>query len=57
MFDAGPNKHDNIAWIIALAEISTDMSVKTVNAATKVWVISFKSGKSQRNVHIQLKWL
>ena len=23
MFDAGPNKHDNIAWIIALAEIST----------------------------------
>ena len=24
VFDAGPNKHDNIDWIIALAEISTE---------------------------------
>ena len=30
MFDAGPNKHDNIAWIIALAEISTAGNIKNI---------------------------
>ena len=35
MFDAGPTKHDNIAWIIALAEISTQQAGSEEEVATE----------------------